>query len=115
MQEKQLGQKFIVDATLYCDFSEAAKSDALKDTVNYAAVYRHLLTFPGSRRIRSCAVQMHANARVLNCIPSCCPDSRSTVRHIAYELGLQVQRSELRLYFCVPGISGWSWRANHAT
>ena len=68
MQEKQLGQKFVVHATLYCDFSEAAKSDALKDTVNYAAVYRHLLTLPASRRIRSCAMQMQANARVLKCI-----------------------------------------------
>ncbi|CAK0762060.1 hypothetical protein CVIRNUC_002919 [Coccomyxa viridis] len=41
-EEKQLGQKFIVDAILYCDFSKAAKSDALKDTVNYAAVYRDI-------------------------------------------------------------------------
>ncbi len=65
MQEKQLGQKFIVDAILYCDFSKAAKSDALKDTVNYAAVYRHLTTFPAGRRIRSNAVQMHANAKPL--------------------------------------------------
>lgn len=40
VQEKQLGQKFIVDATLYCDVSKAGQSDALKDTVNYAAVYR---------------------------------------------------------------------------
>ena len=29
------------------------------------------------------------------------------VRHIAYELGLQVQRSELRLELCLPGILGW--------
>ena len=65
LQEKQLGQKFVVDAILYCDFSKAAKSDALKDTINYAAVYRHLLTFPASRRISSCAVKTHANAKPL--------------------------------------------------
>ena len=41
MQEKQLGQKFIVDAIIYCDVSKAGQSDALKDTVNYAAVYRY--------------------------------------------------------------------------
>ncbi|CAL5219617.1 g1488 [Coccomyxa viridis] len=41
-EEKQLGQKFIVDAIIYCDVSKAGQSDALKDTVNYAAVYRDI-------------------------------------------------------------------------
>ena len=77
MQEKQLGQKFIVDATLYCDFSKAAKSDALKDTINYAAVYRHLLTFPASRESSSFAVQTRANAKPMQCRAAhlCCRSS----------------------------------------
>ena len=41
LQEKQLGQKFIVDAIIYCDVSKAGQTDALEDTINYAAVYRY--------------------------------------------------------------------------
>lgn len=37
-EEKQDGQKFILDITLYADLSSAEKSDRLEDTVNYAAV-----------------------------------------------------------------------------
>ncbi len=37
--ERSLGQKFIVDAKLYFSLDRAGKSDALEDTVNYAAVF----------------------------------------------------------------------------
>jgi len=41
-QENTLGQKFLVDATLYCGpqgLAAAGRSDDLSDSVNYAAVY----------------------------------------------------------------------------
>ena len=38
-QERALGQKFVVDATLALDLREAGRSDDLAHTVNYAAVY----------------------------------------------------------------------------
>lgn len=37
-EENRLGQKFLVSVCLYGDFREAGRSDALKDSVNYAAV-----------------------------------------------------------------------------
>ena len=83
-QEKQLGQKFIVDATLYCDFSKAAESDALKDTVNYAAVYRHLLTFPASRRTSSCAMQMHEMQSLCNVEQHMCA-ARAATFHLSMQ------------------------------
>ncbi|PNH05002.1 Dihydroneopterin aldolase, partial [Tetrabaena socialis] len=39
-EETRLGQPFVVDAKLQVDTSRAGASDALADTVNYAAVYR---------------------------------------------------------------------------
>lgn len=38
-QENVLGQKFIVNATLYCDLKEAGRTDRLDDTVSYAEVF----------------------------------------------------------------------------
>ena len=37
-QERQNGQPFIVDAVLYCETRQAAHTDRLEDTVDYAAV-----------------------------------------------------------------------------
>ena len=37
--EQTLGGKFEVDLELYCDLSEARKSDSLQHTVNYEKVY----------------------------------------------------------------------------
>jgi 7,8-dihydroneopterin aldolase/epimerase/oxygenase len=37
--EQVLGQKFLVDAVLFCDLRAAGASDKLEDTVNYAEVY----------------------------------------------------------------------------
>ncbi len=39
--ETQLGQRFVVDLTMWCDLASAGKSDDLKDTVNYADVFRY--------------------------------------------------------------------------
>ena len=38
-EENKLGQKFVVDATLYVDLEEACKSDNVVDTVSYAEVH----------------------------------------------------------------------------
>lgn len=37
-EEKENGQKFVLDLALSADLTRAAQSDDLKDTVNYAAV-----------------------------------------------------------------------------
>ncbi|GIL86316.1 hypothetical protein Vretimale_13707 [Volvox reticuliferus] len=39
IQETRLGQSFLVDVKLQVDATRAGDSDALEDTVNYAAVY----------------------------------------------------------------------------
>lgn len=44
LQERSLGQKFIVNATLTANLQKAGKSDALEDTVSYAAVYTDIKT-----------------------------------------------------------------------
>jgi dihydroneopterin aldolase/2-amino-4-hydroxy-6-hydroxymethyldihydropteridine diphosphokinase len=36
--ERKNGQEFLVDVVLYCDLSEAGKSDDLSKTINYADV-----------------------------------------------------------------------------
>jgi dihydroneopterin aldolase len=38
--ERQTGRRFEVDVELVADVNKAAKSDKLKDTVNYTEVYR---------------------------------------------------------------------------
>ncbi len=38
-EEQNIGGKFDADVDIYTDFSEAAKNDDLKKTVNYADVY----------------------------------------------------------------------------
>lgn len=37
-EEKEQGQTFVLDITLFADLSRARQSDRLEDTVNYAAV-----------------------------------------------------------------------------
>ena len=39
-EEKSRGQRFIVDVELYTDLEPAARSDNLRDTVNYGDVFR---------------------------------------------------------------------------
>eukprot|EP00884_Botryococcus_braunii_P017846 jgi/Botrbrau1/4745/Bobra.0137s0017.1 len=41
-EEKRLGQKFVVDATLYCSLRQAGLSDTLSHSVDYAAVYKQI-------------------------------------------------------------------------
>ncbi|KAL3131164.1 hypothetical protein ABBQ38_000469 [Trebouxia sp. C0009 RCD-2024] len=43
-EENLLGQKFVVDATLFVDLLKAGQSDNVHDTVSYADVYRHIKT-----------------------------------------------------------------------
>lgn len=40
MQENVLGQKFLVDATLWADLAAAGCSDDLQDTIDYSKAYR---------------------------------------------------------------------------
>eukprot|EP00877_Chromochloris_zofingiensis_P001419 jgi/Chrzof1/11278/Cz05g30110.t1 len=40
-QENKLGQKFLVDTTLFCDLQKPALSDDVEDTVDYGKVYRY--------------------------------------------------------------------------
>ncbi|KAF8066201.1 FOLB1 [Scenedesmus sp. PABB004] len=41
-EENALGQKFVVDATLWADLAAAGRSDQLQDTLDYAAVYNEI-------------------------------------------------------------------------
>ena len=41
--ERQIGQKYEIDAELMCDLSAAGKTDDLSHTINYAAVVRLLI------------------------------------------------------------------------
>ena len=38
-EEREKGQRFVVDAELFLELRQAGKSDALQDTVNYAEVF----------------------------------------------------------------------------
>jgi len=56
--ETQLGQKFLVSATLKLDLRQAGKTDDLSKTVNYAEVcetIRHLMTTETHQLIETCA------------------------------------------------------------
>ncbi len=41
-EEQSVGGKFEADVDIYSDFSEAAKKDSLKQTIDYHAVYKFL-------------------------------------------------------------------------
>lgn len=41
-EEQVIGGKFEADVDLYFDFSEAAKTDTLSKTINYADVYKYI-------------------------------------------------------------------------
>lgn len=59
--EKQTGQPFLVDVTLYTDFSKAAESDQVEHTINYAEVaevIRQILTGPSLDLIETLAEQI---------------------------------------------------------
>ena len=42
--ERELGQRFVIDVTLAGDWSNAARSDALGQALDYVAVHRRILT-----------------------------------------------------------------------
>lgn len=48
--EKQLGQKFFVDAVLYTDFGQSGKTDEVGHTVSYAEVYEDVKHIVESER-----------------------------------------------------------------
>jgi dihydroneopterin aldolase len=48
--EQNLGGKFEVDVDLHCDLSKGAKSDHLKDTVDYERVYDCIRTIVVGRK-----------------------------------------------------------------
>lgn len=41
-EEQNIGGKFEVDIDMYTDFSEAAKNDSLKETIDYTEVYKYI-------------------------------------------------------------------------
>jgi len=41
-EEQKIGGKFEADVDMYFDFSEAAKTDNLSKTINYANVYKYI-------------------------------------------------------------------------
>lgn len=49
-EEKQNGQNFYVDATLFCDITEAGSTDELDDTVNYSKVCKYINKFMTENR-----------------------------------------------------------------
>ncbi|MGI6270385.1 MAG: dihydroneopterin aldolase [Candidatus Howiella sp.] len=59
-EEKQNGQRFVLDVTLWADLSAAERSDRLEDTVNYAAVRK---TLSRVMTDESCNLIEHAAAR----------------------------------------------------
>lgn len=40
--EREIGQRFVIDVTLYLDLSRAGRADKLELTINYLDVYRHV-------------------------------------------------------------------------
>lgn len=38
--ERELGQRFVVDVSLYCDLADAGRSDDLEKTVDYSEIHR---------------------------------------------------------------------------
>ena len=42
--ERKIGQKFIVDLTIYLDLSRSSKSDNISDTINYSNLFSEVKT-----------------------------------------------------------------------
>lgn len=57
-EENKLGQKFIIDLTMFLDLKPAGISDSLEDTIDYAQVYeqvKHIVTGPAFQLIEALA------------------------------------------------------------
>lgn|SRR5690625_1693904 len=62
-EETKLGQKFVIDLEMQLDLQSAGKSDALEDTIDYAAVYRmikNIVEGPPVKLIETLAEQIAA-------------------------------------------------------
>lgn len=58
VEEKKLGQKFLVDVDAWLDLRQAGKSDCLSDTVSYTAIYsmvRKIVEGPSQNLLESVA------------------------------------------------------------
>jgi len=51
-EENRLGQRFLVDVTMWLDLSEAGRSDRLEDTINYAEVYERVRAIAEGEPVR---------------------------------------------------------------
>lgn len=62
-EEAKIGQKFVVDVTLFLPLDRAGTSDRLEDTVNYAEAYeviRHIMTEDRFHLLEAAAEKMAA-------------------------------------------------------
>jgi dihydroneopterin aldolase len=50
--EREVGQKIELDIDLYADLKEACRSDSLKDTINYEAVYAKVFEIVSGQKHR---------------------------------------------------------------
>ena len=87
-EERQREQRLVVDATLELDLSAAAASDALSDTVDYAALTRRI-----RERLRGAKCRLVERAAAL-ALEECLADSRVTRATVS------VRKAD-----CVPGLA----------
>ena len=87
-EERQREQRLVVDATLELDLSAAAASDALADTVDYAALTRRI-----RERLRGAKCRLVERAAAL-VLEECLADSRVMRATVA-----------VRKSGCVPGLA----------
>ena len=87
-EERQREQRLVVDATLELDLSVAAASDALSDTVDYAALTRRI-----RERLRGAKCRLVERAAAL-VLEECLADSRVTRATVS------VRKAD-----CVPGLA----------
>ena len=87
-EERQREQRLVVDATLELDLSAAAASDALSDTVDYAALTRRI-----RERLRGAKCHLVERAAAL-VLEECLADSRVTRATVS------VRKAD-----CVPGLA----------
>lgn len=96
-EENELGQKFLISATLYADLAPAGASDALEDSIDYGAVC-HLI----DKRVRS--TQFKLIERVAQDVADAVLAAYPAVQRIAVEvkkpwapIGLPVAYASVRI------------------
>ncbi|KAG7670143.1 hypothetical protein Ndes2526B_g06545 [Nannochloris sp. 'desiccata'] len=103
-EERSLGQKFVINATLTANLQKAGKTDDLQDTINYAAVYTDIKTIvEGKPHLLIESVAEMIATRILNS-HKVVEDVRIRVEkpHVAVEgvvesLGIEIFRTQKRL------------------